>query len=88
MHLYICKKYYVARILEEVGLNGSTSPTYNIVNICKAEIINTNAEYCNKFDLKLTEKQEALPIMYWLPKMHKKPIVDLLLHQKIVVPNL
>ena len=23
---------------------------------------------------KLTEKQEALPIMYWLPKMHKKPV--------------
>ena len=38
--------------------------TYNIVNISKAEIINTNAEYCNKLDLKLTEKQEALPIMY------------------------
>ena len=50
---FICKKYYVARILEEVGLNGSTSPTYNTVNISKAEIINKNAEYCNKFDLKV-----------------------------------
>ena len=71
---FICKKYYVSRILQEVGLNGSPSTTYNNVDIPKADIINDNANYCNKFDLKLTEKQKALPIMYWLPKMHKTPI--------------
>ena len=51
-----------------------SSTTYSIVNIPKADIINSNADYCLKFDFKLTEKQEALPIMYWFPKMHKKPV--------------
>ena len=71
----MCKKYYVSRILQEVDLNSSPRTIYSILNIPKADIINSNAGYCFKFDFKLTEKQEALPIMYWLPKMHKKPVV-------------
>ena len=46
---FICKKYYVSRILQEVGLNSSPSTTYSIVNIPKADIINSNADYCLKF---------------------------------------
>ena len=41
------------------------------------------------FDFKLTEKQEALPIMYWLPKMHKNlSVVDLSLHLKTAALSL
>ena len=38
------------------------------------EIIPANISYCLKFDLNITELDESLPIMYWLPKIHKTPV--------------
>ena len=35
------------------------------------DIININENYCQKFDLKLTDKDRSLPIMYCLHKHHK-----------------
>ena len=38
------------------------------------KLIKTNMKYCTKFDLKITEQDRTLPIIYWLPKVHKTPI--------------
>ena len=38
------------------------------------EVIQANMNYCKKFDLNITELDKPLPIMYWLPKMHKTSI--------------
>ena len=38
------------------------------------EIIQGNISYCKRFDLNITELDKSLPIMYWLPKMHKTPV--------------
>ena len=43
---------------------------------CKAkkicdEIKDENTEYTKRLGFKITEKEKALPIMYWIPKMHK-----------------
>ena len=32
-----------------------------------------NAEYTKRFGFKITEKEKTLPIIYWIPKMHKNP---------------
>ena len=71
---FICKKYYVSVILKELGLSGLSSNTYEKSNLSKDEIINNNIKFCEKFGLKITEEQKSLPLMYWLPKMHKTPI--------------
>ena len=66
----ICKLFYVNRLLKEVGIQGNTAPTYHASLESKDEIINTNAELCHRYGLKLSEDQETLPIMYWTPKIH------------------
>ena len=38
------------------------------------QVISNNIEFCNPFGLHLEENQNTLPTMYWLPKMHKRPI--------------
>ena len=40
----------------------------------KKKLIETNIKYCKKSDLKITKQEKTLPIIYWLPKMHKTPI--------------
>ena len=54
--------------------NIKNNPTYPKSNFSKNDIIKNNENYCQKFDLKLTDRDPFLPIMYWLPKLHKTPI--------------
>ena len=70
---FICKKYYVASLLNEVGIPNNKSPTYKKSHLSKEEIIQNNIEICEQFGLTVDNQQKTLPIMYWIPKMHKKP---------------
>ena len=47
---------------------------YSKANFCKDDVIQNNENYFQKFDLILTDKDRSLPIIYWLPKLHKAPI--------------
>ena len=38
------------------------------------EIIFENIEICNKLNIEVEDKHQTLPIIYWIPKLHKKPI--------------
>ena len=76
----------MSKILAEVSPNenkNSTS-TYSQTLKSKEEIIKTNIKYCKNVDLKITEQDKILHIMYWLPKMHKtkncstKPLSDVI----------
>ena len=72
---FICKKFYISKLLSELGEGGATTnSTYSKATISKENIIENNIKYCKKFGLNVTEGQKDLPIMYWLPKMHKTPI--------------
>ena len=70
----ICKKYYVEVILKEIGVIGKSNPTYHITDMPSNEIVHNNCEYSKHLGFTLTEKEKILPIMYWLPKMHKNPV--------------
>ena len=63
---FISRKYYISKLLAEVSpnKNKNSTSTYSQTLKYKEEIIKTNIKYCKKFSKKL-------PIMYWLPKMHK-----------------
>ena len=69
----ICKRFYILKILNEIGLLDSPSSTYELCKTNPSEIIDTNIKLCKDFDLPVTEKHLSLPFMYWLPKMHKIP---------------
>ena len=69
----ICKRFYVFRLLQEIGAIGIESPTYQLSNKNRDEIMSTNLELCEQYGLSVSEKQKTLPIMYWTPKMHYTP---------------
>ena len=71
---FICKSFYIKRLLSEVGITGSPSDTYSVSNRNPHEIIDNNIMICDRFGLKVDDAHKKLPIMYWIPKCHKKPI--------------
>ena len=68
---FICKKFYVSKLLSEVSNN---LPTYEPCSLSKESLIDKNKSICKKFGLEISSKEHSLPLMYWLPKMHKTPI--------------
>ena len=69
----ICKRFYVLRLLKEVGAVGDVDPTYEISKINPVDLINEDVMLCERYGLKIEEGQKTLPIMYWTPKMHYTP---------------
>ena len=69
----ICKRFYVLRLLKEVGAIGDVDPTYEISNTNPVDLINEDVMLCERFGLTIEEGQKTLPIMYWTPKMHYTP---------------
>ena len=46
------------------------------INFCNKDVqnvIDDNIQICEKFGLKVEEGSKKLPIIYWMPKMHKNP---------------
>ena len=70
----ICKKYYVEVILKEIGFIGMGNSTYSQSEKCLEEIISDNTEYAKRLGYKMADKEKILPLMYWIPKMHKNPV--------------
>ena len=70
----ICKKYYVEVILKEIAVIGTGNNTYSRSEKHHDEIISDNLEYSKRLGFKLTDKEKTLPIMYWIPKLHKNPV--------------
>ena len=54
--------------------NIQSSSTYSKTSFSIEDFIKNNENYCQKFDLKLTYKDCFLTIMYWLPKIYKRPL--------------
>ena len=55
---FICKKFYISKILSKVGEHNyiQSSSAYSKANFSKDDIIKNNKKYCQKFDLRLTDK--------------------------------
>ena len=68
---FICKIYYISKLLAEINLSNSKSTTYSKATHSIEEIIQPNIRSCKKFDLNITQLDKLFPIMYWLPEIHK-----------------
>ncbi len=71
---FICKRFYITRLLQEIGIPNENCETYKISNKNKQDIIQENVDLCKRFGMEVSERNNCLPVMYWLPKMHKNPI--------------
>ena len=69
----ICKRFYIQKLLNEVGVPGDSSPTYKLSDRDPDDVIGTNGLLCEKLGITLDERLKTLPFMYWLPKMHYNP---------------
>ena len=70
----VCKRFYITSILDELGLPGDTSPTYELVTKSASTIIETNTHLVKStLGIELDESSLSLPQIYWMPKMHYTP---------------
>jgi hypothetical protein len=69
----ICKRFYIQKLLTEVGVPGNTSPTYQMSDRNQEDVIADNLLLCEKFGLSFDDRMKTVPFMYWLPKMHYTP---------------
>ena len=60
-------------IVKEVGFSTSGTDTYKPALKSKDEIIDDGITYTEKLGLLSNDKNNALPVIYRTPKMHKDP---------------
>ena len=72
---FICKKYYVQALLQELSVLNITSNTYQQVNDTLHNVLQQQINtFDSVFGLKNNDEEfNFLPCIYWLPKMHKTP---------------
>ena len=66
----VCRLHYINTLKQE--LNGTKA--YEETSIDEKSVVYSHSnEIPNKFAVDVKERQDRLPTMYWLPKLHKRP---------------
>ena len=66
----VCWFHYINTLKQE--LNGTKA--YEETSIDEKSVVYSHSnEIPNKFAVDVKERQDRLPTMYWLPKLHKRP---------------
>ena len=70
----ICKKYYLTCISKELGITANRdNNTYTLSHLCEEDIIDANVKALGNFNISVPSEDRTIPLIYWLPKMHKNP---------------
>ena len=70
--LFTCKVYYLKTLKEELTKPGQL--TYRITNFTQNDINNTVVSFSESKNIKVKDEMKEIPLIYWIPKMHKNPI--------------
>ena len=71
----VCKQFYAIVLIDELGLKGQPSETYGRVKKKPDTLIKKNIrDLKDKFGIYVKSEDHQLPHIYWLPKLHKKPL--------------
>ena len=66
----VWRLYYINTLIQELG----STKTYKRIFTDESSIVNTHSiDITAKFAVSIKEKQDRLPTLYWLPKLHKRP---------------
>ncbi len=72
--IIVCKKYYIQTLIDELGVFSDTaSKTYVYGNTTLDIIVKLHLEQITQLQVEVLEKQQDLPKLYWILKMHKTP---------------
>ena len=62
--------HYINTLIQELG----STKTYKQISTDERSIVNAHfIEITTKFAVRIKEKQDRLPTLYWLPNLHKRP---------------
>ena len=76
-------------MLDKIGFRDTQSDPFKLVYKLKEEVIDYNITVFIKFDLEVQNDSNTLPIMHWLPKMHKTLTrASFMLHLEIIAQRL
>ena len=68
----VCRLHYIYTLKQE--LNGNGTKAYEETSIDEKSVVYSHSnEIPNKFAVYVKERQDMLPTMYWLPKLHIRP---------------
>ena len=72
--VFVCKAYYFGCLKKELDLDVSiTNSTYQRTNFLKDEILANHRSVLSSFNIDTVGKDPDLPLLYWIPKLHKDP---------------
>ena len=69
--LFTCKPFYVKITKDE--LSPQNNQTYHLSNLTFNQIINQTCIFSENLGIPVNDRMKDLPIIYWIPKMHKNP---------------
>lgn len=74
-YVFICKKLYYDILMKEVNSNDlNVNPTYERSELSLETIITSHCSIMDKKGITVESDNKTIPILYWIPKLHKNPI--------------
>ena len=72
--VFICKHHYFDCLIKELGIDNTLdNPTYSPTALTKEEILENHKSVFSSFGISVKNEDLELPLLYWLPKLHKCP---------------
>ena len=73
-YTFVCKRYYVDILIEELGLHLLPgNPTYNLTDFSASKVFDNHKSVLTTFGIQTAFEELDLLYIYWIPKMHKNP---------------
>ena len=74
--VFVCKSYYIDCPIKELGIDNSLGNlTYTPTTHTKEEILADHRSVLYSFGISTKDEELDLPSLYWIPKLHKCPIL-------------
>ena len=70
--LFTCKPFYISKVRDE--LNSPGQRTYQLDHISLEDIHRRVSDFSASKNIRVTDDMKEIPLIYWVPKMHKNPI--------------
>jgi len=74
----VCKQYYIEVLKKELGIDNISgikgNAVYLPVNKNTSDIIDSQKyELQKNYNIKISDKDSSIPLLFWIPKLHKNP---------------
>ena len=72
--IFVCRQYYIQCIIDELKLHSDKrNTTYSLSTLSDEDIFTNHSSVLTTFGIPLKEIDKTLPMLYWIPKLHKNP---------------